>query len=143
MTTEFRVIRIIDENSIMIRGGTQDGLQEGAVLFMPYGDDFSVIDPETSEVLGTIKAGKLYVEVTTVFERFSICMNSEFRNQFDFTIQAISNFRGQRKELPVSLSEIQGAPWKPKPRAIKVGDIFTLDLSPSAQEAIGEGEQNT
>jgi hypothetical protein len=127
MKPDFRVIRIIDENSILIRGGTEDGLRNGNILSILAGEDFTVKDPQTGEVLGAIKAELARVEVVNVFSRFSICMNQKtVKTNFRAIQFALGGDNDTHCELPILPDDIQGAPWKPEPRTIKVGDVLTL-----------------
>lgn len=67
-----KIIRILSEDKIVINVGSNDKVKTGMV-FEIYGEEGEVIkDPETKEILGTLKISKGKCVVATVLPKFSI-----------------------------------------------------------------------
>ncbi|HHT9125829.1 MAG TPA: hypothetical protein ACFYD6_08425 [Candidatus Brocadiia bacterium] len=70
---EGKVIKILDEYSIVINLGWKDGLADGMnVVVFALGSE-EVKDPNTGESLGYLELVKAHLKVTHVQERCSIC----------------------------------------------------------------------
>ncbi|PYZ94916.1 hypothetical protein CR194_05175 [Salipaludibacillus keqinensis] len=78
MRDEFKVIKILEQDSIVINGGLNNGLTFGqeVEIFVP-GDE--IIDIDSEEVLGTLDFIKERLELTEVYEKFSVCEKYEER----------------------------------------------------------------
>ena len=67
-----KVAKIINERSLVINKGSEDGVKNG-FTFRIYGSSGnSVVDPDTNELLGTLKTHKIDVRVQTVEKKYSI-----------------------------------------------------------------------
>ncbi len=73
-TIEGKVIRILDEYSLVINVGRIDGVIDGMVfvIFTQSGDEIK--DPDSGEVLGKLENVKDYVSVVHIQDRFSTCI---------------------------------------------------------------------
>ncbi len=72
--SDFRVIEILDKKSILINMGKKDGAKRGDIVeIYEVGD--KIIDPKTSEVIGTYDNIKDTLKITEVFDKFSVCKN--------------------------------------------------------------------
>jgi hypothetical protein len=110
MPIEGRVIRIFDEYTVAINVGSQHGVEQGMEfgIFTPVEP---IIDPETDAELGRIRNRKAIVEVSTVFELFSICRTP---TRYRTVRPAFPGLGGQseaiRDPLPVNRLEIKPYP---------------------------------
>lgn len=70
--SEYKVIKILDEYSIIIDYGSSHMASIGDKLRI-YVPGEEIKNPETDQVLGTLDKIKETVEVSTVYENFSVC----------------------------------------------------------------------
>ena len=68
---EGRVARILNERELVINRGTEQGIQDG-MKFSILEEANDIIDPETSEVLGSLTREKIRVKIVDVQPRFSV-----------------------------------------------------------------------
>ncbi len=73
----FRVIRILNEFQIIINGGLNQQVRVNQRFSIVGKSHDYVIDPETGQRLGSLPLDKAVVQVSQVFESFSICVNSK------------------------------------------------------------------
>jgi hypothetical protein len=66
-----RVIRIIDERTLVLNVGERDGV-EGGMRFTIVTPPTEIVDPETKEHLGDYRQRKATVVARSVYERFTI-----------------------------------------------------------------------
>ena len=121
----WRVVKIIDNQRLVINAGSSDGIKKGQemVVFLP-GEE--VIDPETKQSLGTLDTIKCYLNVTDVYEKMSICVNAISNMSDVFGIAgafALGGLSGP-KALPVDAEDISGG-LQPKTRIV-IGDLVRL-----------------
>lgn len=118
----WRVVKIIDNQSLVINAGSSDGVKKDQklVVFVP-GEE--VIDPQTKESLGTLDTIKCYLNVADVYEKMSICVNaiSTMSDNLGIAGMLLINGLSGPKSLPVDAEDISGG-LQPKTR-IKVGDL--------------------
>nr|WP_314808948.1 hypothetical protein [uncultured Selenomonas sp.] len=74
-TSEFKVVRILDEYRIIINAGFNDGVTD-QVFFKIAGVMDTIYDPDTHELLGTLDGTKAVVFPSDIFEKMSICKAS-------------------------------------------------------------------
>lgn len=83
MTGEERIVgqvaRVLNSREIAINRGSQHGVQTGMRFAVLARDEEEIEDPETGEVLGTVKRPKVKVEVVRVEDRFSVARTYEAR----------------------------------------------------------------
>ena len=117
-----KVIRILDEYSLIINVGAKHGVKKG-MKFIVYEEGDEIIDPETNKSLGKLEFVKGTIEVVNVQENFSLAMSAEFYPET--TIKeltfALTRFGGRRKRLPVDENVIEPL-QTPVSNKIKVGD---------------------
>jgi len=139
----FRVIKIIDEHSIVINGGLNEDLSIGdEVEIFVKGEE--IVDPfNDNKSLGTLDYIKERVEITEIYREFAVCEKfiekeiyhpSAMERAMQPTFQAISKFGGGRKEtvrekvaFNVEESEMSGRLKETSP--IKIGDLARVAIS--------------
>lgn len=73
-----RVARVIDDRSLVINRGRQDGVQEGMTFAVLNPNGLDVRDPDApDQILGSIELPKVYVRVTDVQEK--LCLAQTYR----------------------------------------------------------------
>ena len=117
MNEDFKVIKIIDNTSLVINGGSTNGIKVGDT-FKIYGKGEKIIDPETKENLGQIDIVKATLIVSAVYEKMCVC-ESRFISNYMTSFMSNSLFSGQKQTLSVDPNEISGAGEK----IIKIGDF--------------------
>lgn len=136
MHNTFKVIKIIDEYSIVINVGAQD-VAVGTV-FEIYQPGQEVRDPDTGEFLGSLDYVKAQVIAVNVLERFSVFKNvstktfsplspvsaESFMSNFSNLLQE----RTVRLPLNVNVSDISGG-FESTDKTIHVGDLARVALT--------------
>lgn len=117
-----RVIRIIDDFTIMIDKGYETGnLEEGTriTVFEP-GPEIKDLDGNS---LGKYDFTKANLIITEVFQRFSIAQNIEEGSPF-----SVTNFlSGGQTKLAINVNEDEIEPLEPKDIQVKKGDLVRID----------------
>ena len=117
-----RVIRIIDDFTIMIDKGYETGnLEEGTriTVFEP-GPEIKDLDGNS---LGKYDFTKAKLIITEVFKRFSIAQNIEEGSPF-----SVTNFlSGAQTKLVINVNEDEIEPLEPKDIQVKKGDLVRID----------------
>lgn len=117
-----RVIRIIDDFTIMIDKGYETGnLEEGTriTVFEP-GPEIKDLDGNS---LGKYDFTKANLIITEVFQRFSIAQNVEEGSPF-----SVTNFlSGGQTKLAINVNEDEIEPLEPKDIQVKKGDLVRID----------------
>jgi hypothetical protein len=134
-TLQGKVIRILDERTIMINLGDKDGVTTENI-FKIFGEPEEIIDPETQEVLGRLSVTKASVKATQVYERFTIASTRWVERTYAPIISTGSGFAEifgfsdeERDEgkLNVDPSEVQ--PWKARSEElVRVGDVVFTEV---------------
>lgn len=117
MNKEFRVIKIIDDTSLIVNAGLEDGIESGdSMEICSRGAD--IIDPVTKEKLGKLEITKAKLNVSEVYDKMCICETVYVSNYF---ATLISNplFSSTQKKLDVEPTEISGEGDK----TIRIGDV--------------------
>jgi len=139
----FRVIKVIDEYSIVINGGLKDDVSIGDKIEI-YLEGEVITDPfNNDEELGTLDFPKDTLEATEVYSNFSVCKKivtreihhpSALQRAINPSIIAgLSGFAGTteikkiEEKLNVDESEITGRTTTDK--TIKIGDMARIALS--------------
>lgn len=122
---EYKVIEIMSNTDIIINFGLEHGGTIGdRMRIIEKGTP--VIDPDTSEDLGTIDIIKATVEVVIPYRKFSICRKYKITN-VDL-LNPLSKFISETKvaqEMNVNSDQITNREL-PKASPISVGDIVIL-----------------
>ena len=122
----FRVIEILDEFSLIINYGENDGAEEGQrIRIISVGPE--VIDPFSYEILGTLDSIKAILTIETVYDNFSICKKIESKTT-NILMSPLSQFQTTTREvLPLNIDKAEISLKKaPSDKVIKVGDIVEI-----------------
>ena len=76
-TIEGKVAKILDEYSIVINVGRDNGVVDGMVFVVFVPSDDEVKDPDSGEVMGKLEHVKNYIFVSHVQDKFSTCVAGE------------------------------------------------------------------
>ena len=102
---EYKVIRIVDEYSVLINVGAEDGIAKDDLLEI-FSVGTEIKDPETGNTIGTFDTIKAVVVADTVYDKFCLCKNHDFTS-FATVFGAIPSALGQsRKVLQVNPADI-------------------------------------
>lgn len=137
-STTFRVIKIIDDYSLLINGGYTDDITEGENIEI-FLEGEEIRDPyNENELLGTLDFIKARLEVTEIYHQFSVCENIK-REKVHYPsalTQALSNATGfsgrtetkvNKEKLDIIEDEKSGR--KKDEKVIKIGDLARVSLS--------------
>lgn len=122
MDDSISVIEIIDDYSIIINYGYNDGAVVGErARIIAKGPD--VINPITGENLGSFYAIKAVLTIDTVYEKFSVCKDIEVKKQ-NVLINPLSKFETTTKNVkPLNIeSKSKTNKRPPDDNIIRVGD---------------------
>lgn len=117
MEKTYKIVRIIDDQTLVINAGYNDGIKSGD-KFEIYTSGEEIKDPDTDEVLGTLDYIKEKVEAVDVFPKMSICRHNIFVNFMDGVSAKLT--RIEPKVLNVDTKQISGG--LSVDNVIKVGD---------------------
>lgn len=117
MEKTYKIIKIIDDQTLVINAGYDDDIEIGD-QFEIYSTGEEIKDPDTNEVLGTLDHIKERVEAVDVFEKMCICRHNVLVN----FLQNVTNnlTRVEPKVLNVDSSQISGG--LSDDDVIKIGD---------------------
>ena len=110
---KIKVAKIIDEYTVVINVGSDDGVHDGD-RFEIYDPGEEVRDPVNNRFLGRLEYVKATITATQVYPRMAVCKNVQIATILDgFDIS-----RGKHRELRVAATEISGG----FDRTIHIGD---------------------
>lgn len=138
----FKVIKIIDEYSLVINSGLRDGISIGdSIEIFLEGDE--IVDPfNEGKVLGTLDFIKDTLEVTEVYSEFAVCKKIETKDvhvpsplqkALSHSMSGLSGITGTTetriivKKIKIDENEITGR--RKGDRVIRIGDIARIALS--------------
>ncbi|MCU4958658.1 hypothetical protein OB990_20905 [Bacillus cereus] len=138
----FKVIKIIDEYSLVINSGLKDGISIGdSIEIFLEGDE--IVDPfNEGKVLGTLDFIKDTLEVTEVYSEFAVCekrvtkevhIPSPLQKAISHSMSGLSGITGTTetritvKKINIDESEITGR--RKGNKVIRIGDIARIALS--------------
>jgi hypothetical protein len=147
LTKTGRVIRIFDDENLVVNLGTEDGVEDGMKLSV-YAPPVEITDPETNEDLGKYHHLKAKVRVKNADSRFSIVGPLPVRTEvkkpvapaFGLFQQFQTEYKTEPGELYVDESE---ADPLPSSAAIRVGDpvyAFFPDPKPVEEASSSDSE---
>lgn len=120
MSKKFRVVKIIDDTSLVINAGRNYDVKEGD-KFQIYTEGSKIIDPVTNEDLGTLDYIKETLVVSVVYDKMCICETPvTYSSPITAPFSAILGTREQ-KNLNIDPLEISGT-LSVEEQHIKVGD---------------------
>lgn len=138
----FKVIKIIDEYSIVINGGIEEDVSKGDKIEVYLeGDD--IFNPDTNEKLGTLDYIKETLQVTEVYRKFSVCEKiikkevfqpSAFATAMRSFAASTTNQLAGTKQTEISRGKInidseQITGRKTGDKTIRIGDIARIPIS--------------
>lgn len=124
--SEFRVIEILDEYSILINYGMRDGASEDdEVRIISIGPE--VIDPITKQNLGTLDSVKAVLTIVTAYNNFSLCQKITTTTK-NLLLGSMSQFQTTSKEIKPLSVDTQNISKKklPDDKTIRIGDIVEI-----------------
>lgn len=131
MSTNYKVIKILDEFRIIINAGFEDGIKPGTRLqiFVP-GEE--IIDPFSNVNLGTLDTIKAEIVANEVSQHVSICTNTATTNQISELLmhnnvsisQALQMIKPTTRPFNIDPSEI--TPIEQTDKIIKIGDLVRI-----------------
>lgn len=114
----FRIIKIIDDETIVINAGSNNNISRGDE-FEIYEIGENIKDPVSGENLGSLDTIKDTVEAVTVFPKMCICKHLDsYANSVGSIATLIT--RNTPKTLNVDVSQISGGLSSDK--TIRIGD---------------------
>ena len=124
----FKVVKIISEYDVVINAGSDDGVKVGDI-FEIYEPGDVVNDPDTDEVLGTLDFVKARIQVKTVFQKMSLCTNTETSTSTiaELALSMSSFYASSIKPLNVDALDISGG-FEDVNKKIRVSDLVRKAL---------------
>lgn len=140
--TKFKVIKIIDEYSIVINGGLYEDISIGDSIEI-YLEGDEITDPfNDHKTLGTLDFIKDTLEVTEVYPKFAVCQKkvtkeidipSPLQVALSQSMAGLGGIRGTKQKktiiekINIDKSELTGR--KTGDSVIRIGDISRIALS--------------
>lgn len=129
MKRNYKIVQILNEYSVVINGGFNDGIKRGQ-LFQIYNIGDEVFDPDTKLSLGTRDNIKAEVIATEVSEKLTVCENRtntslinkylwDEHTTFAQTIDALS----KRIPTPLPIDPSQVTESTKYDKTIHIGDL--------------------
>lgn len=105
MEKNFKVIKIVDEETLIINAGLEDGIQRGDEFeIFEKGED--LIDLDTGENLGSLDTIKETVEAINVFPKFCVCRHNVTVSYITGLVPNL--YKNEYKTLNIDSSQISG-----------------------------------
>lgn len=134
-----RIIRILSPKTIVINLGLEHGVYKDS-LFHILGEPEKIVDPETQEVLGSVKVTKGRVRASQVFDKFTVATTTWVQVRPNYNL-IFGNLFGpvqtevDEGDLKVLPGEVR--PWKAKSDLpVRVGDEVetTIEIEDEEEE---------
>ena len=119
MSRIFKVVKIINDTSLIVNGGSNDDIIKGDVMQIS-GKGEDIFDPETKENLGSLEIIKARLTVTDVYEKMCVC-ETTYISDYMSTLLSNNIFSSTQKKLTIEPTEISGLGAGDK--TIRIGDI--------------------
>lgn len=120
MNNQFRVVKIIDDTSLIINGGSDNNVEVGDLMEI-HGKSETIFDPLTKEDLGKFDIVKDKLTVAKVYEKMCIC-ETTYVSTYLPTLLSNSLFSTKQKKMNVEPTDISGTSDK----TIRIGDEAIL-----------------
>lgn len=117
MDKQFKIVKIIDDETIVINAGLIDDVKPGD-KFEIFEKGEEIKDPDTGESLGTLDLIKETVETVNVFDKISICKHYVIENYLSGITGTF--LKTSYKTLNVDCTQISGGLHDDK--IIRIGD---------------------
>lgn len=128
MSKEFKIVKILDEYNIIINAGEKDvGIDD--ILSVLSKNGIEVRDPDGNALLGTIQFPKAIIRVKEVYEKMSICENSERKSGLSDALRAVAMSASSPAWVPAPLNIDVGAAASAineVDEVIRIGDVVKL-----------------
>ncbi len=134
----YKVVRIIDEQSIMLNCGAQQGISVGDMFYIRSNSKDVILDPDTNEVLVEMQKYKAKIEVVSVYDKVCVCQNARVSTILSEAMSAALTVR-HRLDLNVDPSQISGKFRMDEDEMIQIGD--EVEPIPRPQDQ-GQADQN-
>jgi len=121
----FKVIKIVDEYTLVISAGAQHAIKANQV-FEIYEPGDVIKDPETGEDFGTLDIIKVNIVVKNVLPKVSICTNQARNSSLASAVIAINDFGSSPEKFNIDPIDISGPVSANK--KIKIGDLVRTPL---------------
>lgn len=119
--TTYRVVKIIDDKHIVINGGTNDYLSiDDKIDIFKIGEE--VIDPETSESLGTLDHIKATLTITSIYPNMAVCKLLVNKPSHTFALLDMNRTYVSAESLNIDPMEISGG-FEGMNKKILLGDL--------------------
>lgn len=116
------VARILSQYEVIIAVGEVDGVKVGDQFMIMGNSDDKIINPETGEEIGFVPVKKAIVKAKQVFEKFTICENSNTKYSSLFGATSMTANFDIKSPLNVRKEDIRGIDKNANVAPIKVGD---------------------
>jgi hypothetical protein len=129
-TRQWRIIRLLDDHTVVVNVGERDGVEPGMRLgiYSPLDD---IVDPVTGETLGDYRRRKGVVSVTEVQERFCIAETPRVRQQVEERgmplFGSVKRTEMIQRSLNIADEHIRDVPGG---ETVVVGDIVEIITKP-------------
>lgn len=129
--TQWKIIKIIDDRTVIIDAGINSGLTTGqALIIVNIGE--KVIHPDTNEILGHIETIKGHLEVINIMDKMTLCKSPEEQVEIPSIMTGVGGafvgkprYKNTRAPLNVNPESITGG--ANNSNYIDIGDIVKLD----------------
>ena len=123
MSALYRVIKIINENSLIISYGINKGAKEGEkVRIYTQGED--IVDSD-GNFLGTLDIIKENLEIVICYDQFSVCQKIIYETANPFKVINFDKTVKNKKKLNVNLSDITPLKYETN-EPIVIGDFAEI-----------------
>ena len=121
----YKIIRIIDEQSVMLNCGAQQGITVGDMFYIRSNNTDVILDPDTHEVLAEMQKYKAKIEVVSVYDKICVCQNARVTQLLSEAMSSALHTR-RRLDLNVDPSQISGKFRMDEDEMIQIGDEVEL-----------------
>lgn len=120
MNKEFKVIKIIDDKSLIVNAGSLNNVEKGDIMII-HGKSEPIFDLDTNENLGQINIMKARLKVSEVYDKMCLC-EAPFVSSYLLSLTTNSLFSSSQDVLNVDPTEVSGSGDK----TIRLGDFAKL-----------------
>lgn len=121
MNNDYRVVKIIDDTSLIINAGAKDGVKKGDYMQIS-GKGPVIIDPVNNEPLGRLDIIKDKLIVTDIYEKMCVCETPYTSTYFSSVLSSTPLLSSTQRKLNVDATDISGNGDK----IIRIGDSAKL-----------------